>query len=36
MSYTTQAKNCQEVSPDAVFCFATVNVFVEHEQTNSE
>ena len=36
MSYTTQTKNCQEASVDAVFCFAIVNVFVEHERTNAE
>ena len=31
---TFQAKNCQEVSADVMFCF--VNIFVEHERTNAE
>ena len=31
---TFEAKNCQAVSADAVFCF--LNIFVENEQTNDE
>ena len=31
---TFEAKNCQAVSADAVFCF--LNVFVENEQANAE
>ena len=31
---TFEAKNCQAVSADAVFCF--LNIFVENERTNAE
>ena len=31
---TFEAKNCQAVSADAVFCF--LNIFVENEQPNAE
>ena len=31
---TFEAKNCQVVSADVVFCF--LNIFVEKEQTNAE
>ena len=30
---TFEAKNCQAVSADAVFCF--LNIFVENERTNA-
>ena len=31
---TFEAKNCQEVSADALFCF--LNIFVENKPTNAE
>ena len=31
---TFEAKNCQAVSADAVFCF--LNIFVKNERTNAE